>query len=275
MGNTFFGSNSKQTPDDIACALKDTSYQHSWAVIENKISYYATFNPPEKEIQSLQAENDARLVRQIKLLSKFNEETWQMLTENDHITISGSYPFAIAHDLLKEKPWVSADIDIFVSLSFEMKRFGKESLDTSVKKIQRGKDISLLIWKSLGIQDKDVEEFKERKERKEIIFSINSDPQYANGDLKREFVCSSKAQHPITRRSINIIVLDLKDAYTNIQDALQKTFDFKVLATCVNDNSIFIPNRQDLLAKRSKFQAGIRAAQRKAKYTLRGIKIVS
>lgn len=281
MGNALFGPNVGQVATGITNALKDPSYQQSWADIENKISYYSTCNVPQNEIQALQKENDSRLLRQIKSLTRLGDAFWELLKENDHITMSGSYPFAVAHDLLKEKAWLHADIDIFVSLSIPIQQIGTNTINTFEQKNQRGKDISLRIWQILGIQayeygneSKETKESKDASFKQKIMFSIQSDPQYANSDLKREFVCSSKAKHPLTGRTINVIVLDLKDLYTNIQDALQKTFDYKVLATCVNTNSIFIPDRHDLFTKCSKFQPGIKAKERKAKYEARGITIV-
>jgi hypothetical protein len=269
MGNTFFGSSTTtSTASEVTNALKDPSYQHSWASIEKKIH---DVDPLLTE--SLRQQNDARLLQQIQSVSKLPNAFWELLKDNNNITISGSYPFAVAHDLLKEKAWQGADIDIFVSLSLDHEC--SQPLDTLQKKFQRGKHISMLIWKALGM-DVDVlaPEAKEAKDMKEKMFIGASNIVYANGDLKRTFVCSSKLKHPITRRTINVIVLDLKDEYTNIQDAISKTFDVKVLATCVNQNSIFIPHRKNLVAKCSTFQPGIRAKERKAKYEARGLQFV-
>lgn len=241
------------------------------------------------------AESDALLVHEIKELCQFPTAFWDMLKGSTTACVCGSSPVAVAHGLAQNADWKDGDIDLFVSSAHptdsvnsvastsvaqtsavdqkDVKTTGVDQKDVKTaagdqkskvgfRKEQVSKvsvEIMGRFWVALGLQDVKVADVKTRY-NKYVAFGTS-------------FLASEKRIHPVTKKTINVVVVDTGGC--SIQEYVTKTFDFTILSLSTDGTTCQIPDRDHLRQLKSRQgPKGHHAQLRTKKYAKRGLVIV-
>jgi hypothetical protein len=243
-----------------------TTHTHKPKNLENVNTTSSTYTWRTREIQNPEhfGINDQLLAKEIKDLAQFPDEFWKVIENSPFITICGSFPIAVAHGLLNDPRWSTADIDIFVSLNYY--NFKAKQKPTTTTTITTTTTATTDKESAAANKDKDKESdkmFPDLNRKKESILKylwkklglsnekdIVIETKVSSYQDVNQFITTAKRVHPVTNRVINITIVDdnLKH-YQSIQQYVCGEFDVSLCCCTTDGVTCTIPCSRDRFLK--------------------------